>query len=94
MMRYKTTRRDGTESFYDLPNPDWNGGLAAWQKLEARVKPGIERQTLQLHEANILLQLGRRDEARALLEQVTEPILESNKKKLVARLAETTDKTP
>jgi len=74
------------ESFYDLPAPDWPAALAAWKALEPRAKPGIELQTLQLHEANVLLQLQHFAEARKLLEDVTEPALQNNKKTLVAQL--------
>ncbi len=82
------------ESFYDLPSPDWTVALAAWKAIEQRAKPGVEFQTLQLHQANILIQLGRTDEARALLDQITEAPLQPNKQKLVEQLAGTPEKAP
>ena len=82
------------ESFYDLPTPDWDAALAAWKAIGQRAKAGVEVQTTQLHQANILLQLGRRDEARALLDQITEPVLLTNKQKLVDQLAGTPENTP
>jgi len=82
------------ESFYDLPSPDWDVALAAWKAIEQRAKPGVEFQTLQLHQANILIQLGRADEARALLDQITEAPLQPNKQKLVEQLAGTPEKAP
>ncbi len=82
------------ESFYDLPAPDWDIALAAWKAIEQRAKPGVEFQTLQLHQANILIQLGRADEARALLDQITEAPLQPNKQKLVEQLAGTPEKAP
>lgn len=84
------------ESFYDLPTPDWEGALAAWKTLEQRMKAGLEIQTVQLHEANILIQLARLDDARALLDGITEEPLLANKEQLVAKLpdTDTTDKAP
>ena len=82
------------ESFYDLPEPDWDTALATWKSLAQRAKAGVELQTLQLHQANILVTLGRADEARALLDQITEAPLLSNKQKLVDQLAGTSIKAP
>ncbi len=82
------------ESFYDLPNPDWNAALATWKKIEQRAKAGVELQTIQLHQANILVQLGRADEARKLLDGITEAPLQANKQKLVEQLAGTPEKAP
>ena len=81
------------ESFYDLPSPDWNAALAAWKAIAQRAKPGVEIQTIQLHQANILIQLGRTDEARALLDLITEAPLQANKQKLVEQLAGTPEKS-
>ena len=60
------------------------------------MKAGLEIQTVQLHEANILIRLGRLDEARTLLDGITEEQLLANKEQLVAKLpaATTTDTTP
>lgn len=77
------------ESFYDSDPPDWPAALAVWEKLEARVYPGIERQTIHLHRANILINLGRFTEARKLIDGVEEPSLDDNKETLIARLPET-----
>ena len=82
------------ESFYDLPAADWPGALAAWKALEQRMKAGVELQTVQLHEANVLIQLDRKDEARALLDQITAEPLRTNKEKLVAQLGATPETTP
>lgn len=82
------------ESFYDLPAPDWELALATWKSLGERAKAGVELQTIQLHQANILIQLGRRDEARALLDQISEAPLLPNKQKLVDQLAGSPENTP
>ena len=80
------------ESFYDLETPDWDGALKAWADLEEKAPTAVERQTMRLHAANILLKIGKRDHARALLETVDEPALKAQKQKLVAQLAETPEK--
>ncbi len=82
------------ESFYDLPEPDWAAALAVWKSIAQRAKAGVELQTTQLHQANILIQLGRADEARALLEQISEAPLQANKQKLVDQLPGTPEKAP
>jgi tetratricopeptide (TPR) repeat protein len=77
------------ESYYDLAEPDWPAAINAWQKLETRVSPGIERQTIELHIANILVKQEKFDEARAVLTGVTDPSLKENRETLVARMPQT-----
>jgi tetratricopeptide (TPR) repeat protein len=74
------------ESFYHLEPPDWASALKAWSELEARAPTVIERETMRLHTANVLLQQGKLDEARRVLETVTEAALAKPKEKLVAQL--------
>lgn len=74
------------ESFYDLQNPDWDEALEFWRNLEAKAASGLEKQTVRLHEANILLKLKKPDQARDLLATVTEKPLETQKQKLIAQL--------
>jgi tetratricopeptide (TPR) repeat protein len=74
------------ESFYDMRDPDWPLALKTWQGLEARAQSDVERQTMRLHEANVLLSMGKRDDARRVLAGVDLPELDEQKKKLVARL--------
>jgi tetratricopeptide (TPR) repeat protein len=75
------------ESFYDMRDPDWASALKAWEGLEARGQSEIERQTMRLHEANVLISMGRADDARRVLDRVTDQALEAQKQRLVARLA-------
>lgn len=77
------------ESFYDLESPDWAGALKVWSSLEEKAPTAIERQTMRLHAANILLKMGKRDHAKALLATVDEPKLQAQKQKLVAQLGGT-----
>jgi len=76
------------ESYYDLQEPDWPSALKAWEGLEARAQSDIERQTMRLHEANVLLDMGRDAEAGKVLDTITDPKLDAQKQKLVARVAQ------
>ncbi|MEZ5278781.1 MAG: hypothetical protein R3F07_20535 [Opitutaceae bacterium] len=70
------------ESFYDLEDPDWDKAMTEWSQLERRARPGIERQTIQLHQANIMIRQGRTLAARDILEKIDEPVLASNRQTL------------
>lgn len=74
------------ESFYDLTPPDWDAALKEWSKLEEQAPTAVERETMRLHAANILIKQGKLDHARAVLEAVTQPELAAQKQKLVAQL--------
>jgi tetratricopeptide (TPR) repeat protein len=74
------------ECFYDMQDPDWAAALKAWEGLEARAQSEVERQTMRLHEANVLLNMGKFDRARTVLGTVTDLTLFGQKQKLVARL--------
>ena len=55
----------------------------------ADVAPGIAAvvlQTVQLHQANIMIKQGRYLAARDILEEVDEPVLNSNRRALVDEL--------
>ncbi|MBI5766543.1 MAG: tetratricopeptide repeat protein [Verrucomicrobia bacterium] len=80
------------ECFYDLSTPDWETALKLWAALEEKAPTAIERQTMRLHAANVLLKMGRREHARSLLGAVDDPALQKQKQKLVAQLAETPKK--
>jgi tetratricopeptide (TPR) repeat protein len=79
-------------SFYDLETPDWDEALAVWRELEAKAQSPVERQTMRLHEANVLIRQDEPDEARTVLATVTEPSLKKQKQKLIAQLAAKPDK--
>ncbi len=80
------------EAFYDAENPDWDAALKVWASLEEKAQSDLERQTMRLQAANVLLKQGKPDHAKALLESVTEPALQAQKEKLVAPSAETAKK--
>lgn len=75
------------ESFYYTKDPDWPAALKAWQGLEAKGQSEIERETMRLQEANVLIFMGRNDQARKVLDTVTDPAAAEQKQKLVARMA-------
>lgn len=74
------------ESFYDLEHPDWDEALEFWRALELKVNPGVEKQTIRLHEANILIKEDKIDQAKDLMATVTEPVLQKQKQKLIDQL--------
>jgi tetratricopeptide (TPR) repeat protein len=74
------------QSFADLGTPDWDGAMKAWNELVAKAPTAVERQFMQLEAANVLIKQGKNDEARVLLEKVTEPKMQLQKQKLVALL--------
>lgn len=80
------------ESFYDLEKPDWDEALKVWSSLEEKLKPGLEKETVLLHKANILIKQNKMDAAKALMAMVTNETLKSQKEKLIAQLAENTKK--
>jgi tetratricopeptide (TPR) repeat protein len=76
------------ESFYDLAKPDWDAALKAWSALEEKAPSAIERQTMRLHAANILIKQGKAEHARLLLATVDDPKLAGQKERLLPQLAE------
>jgi len=74
------------EAYYDLAEPKWDDALAAWSALEQKTKPGLEQQTIRLHAANVLIKMGRREQAQAMLDTVTELPLQKQKQTLLDEL--------
>lgn len=75
------------EAFYDLEKPRWDDALKAWGALEDKVAPGLEKETIRLQAANVLLKQGKKDHARALLASVTDERLKNQKQTLLDQLA-------
>ena len=75
------------ESFADMRDPDWTAALKAWKGLEDKAQSDLERQTMRLQQANVLLNMGQGERARSTLDTVTDPTLDAQKQKLVARMA-------
>lgn len=74
------------ESFYDLERPEWSAALEFWRTLEAKVTAPVEKETIRLHQANVLIQQQKFSEALVVLETVKEPVLQVQKQKLIAQL--------
>ena len=75
------------EAYYDLEKPQWDEALKAWSALEERAKPGVEKETIRLHAANVLLKQGQADRAKALLAMVNAPVLLKQKQTLLDQMA-------
>ena len=78
-------------AYYDLADTEWPAALDLWRELQKRVESRRDRQLLQLHEANVLGKLGQTAAARALLKKISDPVLETQKQKLLAELAPPAD---
>jgi tetratricopeptide (TPR) repeat protein len=74
------------ESFYDMQDPDWAAALKAWEGMESHAQSDVEKQTMRLHQANVLISMGKMDHAKTILDGITDPTLAGQKQKLVARL--------
>lgn len=74
------------ESFYELDPPDWDEALKMWAQLEEKAPTAVERETMRLHAAHVLIKQQKFDHARMLLSTVTEEPLQKQKEKLIAEL--------
>jgi len=74
------------ESFADLEHPNWGEALAFWKTLEPRAKAGLEKQTIELQEANVLIKENQFADAKVLIDAVDDPKLVEQKQKLIAQL--------
>jgi tetratricopeptide (TPR) repeat protein len=75
------------EAYYDLETPRWEEAVTAWGALEERAAPGLEKETVRLHAANVLIKSGRTDHARAVLAGVEDARLAKQKQTLLDQLA-------
>ena len=81
------------KAFYEVEPPRWEEALAAWQELEQRpIVTTTMRHMVRLQKANVLIKLGRLDEARVALETVTDPKLAEDKQTLLDQLAPKAEK--
>jgi tetratricopeptide (TPR) repeat protein len=81
------------KAYYDVDPPRWEEALAAWKELETRpIITTTMRQLVRLQKANVLLKLNRRDEARDVLDGITDPKLADEKKTLLDQLAPKVEK--
>ena len=74
-------------SYYDLGLKEWEDGLQFWQAFEKKLAPGIEQQVARLHQAKILVELRRPDDAQKLLDTVVDEHLATQRGTVAAALA-------
>lgn len=76
------------KAFYELDPPRWEEALQVWEQLEMRpIVTTTLRHLVRLQKANVLIKLGRLDDARVVLETVTDPKLAEDKQTLLDQLA-------
>lgn len=63
------------ESFYDLQAPDWNAAFAHWEKTAPLATSPLDRQTIRLHQARVLVELEKVPEAEMLAASISHPDL-------------------
>lgn len=73
------------ESFYDLERPEWAAALVFWQAFEGKVNSPVEKETIRLHQANVLIKQDKFAEARVVLATIQLPALQAQKQKLIAQ---------
>ncbi len=80
------------KAYYELGTPRWEEALALWEKLEQAVTNDTQRQLVRMQRANVLIKLGRNDEAQKLLDTLTSVDLAADKQTLLDQLAKAGDK--
>jgi tetratricopeptide (TPR) repeat protein len=80
------------KAYYDLSKPRWEESLPIWEKLEQTVSNDTQRQLVRMQRVNVLIKLGRKDEARKLIDTVTAVDLATEKQTLLDELAKAGDK--
>ncbi len=80
------------EAYYDLETPRWDEALKLWTALEEKAKPGLERETVRLQAANVLIKKGDPDRARMLLTAVSAEPLQKQKQTLLDQLPKPAEK--
>ena len=75
------------ESFYDVEKPDWQKALDFWTALQEKKLSEVQAAAVKLHRAKVLINLGRKDEARALAESVNLPALERTRQELLKKIS-------
>lgn len=76
------------EAYYDLSSPDWRAALVHWRRLRSESSTSIQAEILDLHQARVLGELGRFDEAGKLASGVKNPALQKSKKQILDEIAQ------
>jgi tetratricopeptide (TPR) repeat protein len=80
------------KAYYVIDPPRWEEALQLWTQLEEKPVTNSMRQLIRLQKSNILLKLGRNDEARQILDRVTDLQLTQEKQTLLDQLAPKAEK--
>jgi tetratricopeptide (TPR) repeat protein len=72
------------ETYYNLPKPDWNAALAAWQHV---LDISREKDFALMNMTRVHMHLGQKTEARDCLAKVHGPAFERMKTRLLERIA-------
>lgn len=76
------------QSFFDVVNTDWEKALQVWMELSNESKRTPEEsEYLLLCQARVLLELGRQEEAKPLINRVNSPVMGKTKRKLLNQLS-------
>lgn len=76
------------ETYYDLSSPDWKAALLHWNQLRKQTESIVNTQILDLHRAKVMGKLGRRSEAKQLLESIQLPGLQRSKQQVLAEISQ------
>ncbi len=76
------------EAYYDLASPDWKAALLHWNRLRKSAETTLQVEILDLHRARVMGKLGRKAEAKKLLEGVLTPSLQLSKQQVLDELSQ------
>ncbi|MFP4157894.1 MAG: tetratricopeptide repeat protein [Opitutales bacterium] len=71
------------EAYYDLNSPDWKAALLHWNRLSKKTDTPLQAEILRLHRAKVMGKLGRRTEAKKLLESIDTPSLQQSRQQVL-----------
>jgi tetratricopeptide (TPR) repeat protein len=75
------------QAFYDLHSPQWEKALEHWNKLEKAAPPtDLDRETIYMHQAQVLAALGKNADAKKKLNKIFNPKLENNRRNLLQKI--------
>lgn len=76
------------EAYYDLTSPDWKAALLHWNRLSSKAENTLQAEILNLHRAKVMGKLGRKAEAKTLLESVRTPSLQKSKQQVLDEISQ------
>ena len=76
------------EAYYDLTSPDWKAALLHWNRLGKKAETTLQAEILNLHRAKVMGKLGRKAEAKNLLESVLTPSLQKSKQQVLNEISQ------